>query len=89
MSGAVKDPCIAKHGCRSPVACGGFGYCRERNVADVRTTPETIERHRREAERRAGVEIISERRTKIGQVEVIFSVGRIRPRPSPDEGGRG
>lgn len=25
--------CI-KNQCRSPVACGGFGYCRELNMAD-------------------------------------------------------
>jgi hypothetical protein len=23
--------CTRKDYCRSPVACGGFGYCRERN----------------------------------------------------------
>lgn len=24
-------PCIHKDRCRSPLACSGFGYCRERN----------------------------------------------------------
>lgn len=24
------EPCISGY-CRSPVACGGFGYCRDRN----------------------------------------------------------
>ena len=27
--------CIRKDFCRSPVACGGFGYCRERNEPPV------------------------------------------------------
>lgn len=42
--------CIARGGCRSPVACGGFGYCRERNLADERTTEASIAQHRRESE---------------------------------------
>ncbi len=25
------EPCM-KGRCRSPVACGGWGYCRERNI---------------------------------------------------------
>ena len=49
LSEARRDPCIARHGCRSPVACGGFGYCRERNFSDERTTEATIAAHRREA----------------------------------------
>ena len=27
-----------KGGCSSPVACGGFGYCRERNFANRHET---------------------------------------------------
>lgn len=26
------EPCL-KDRCRSPIACGGWGYCRERNVS--------------------------------------------------------
>lgn len=27
------EPCLSGH-CRSPLACDGFGYCRERNLND-------------------------------------------------------
>lgn len=30
-------PRCIKDRCRSPVACGGFGYCRERNVEGLPT----------------------------------------------------
>lgn len=29
------EPCLGEQ-CRSPVACGGWGYCRERNARDDR-----------------------------------------------------
>jgi hypothetical protein len=29
----LPEPCLAAP-CRSPIACGGWGYCRERNVKD-------------------------------------------------------
>ena len=44
--------CIVKR-CFAPVACGGFGYCRERNAGDIITTPEMIELRRLEQAQRA------------------------------------
>lgn len=37
-----------KDRCRSPVACGGFGYCRERNQDGRSMDEETIMRRRAE-----------------------------------------
>lgn len=45
------EPCLDAP-CRSPVACSGFGYCRERNAGDKITTPEMIEARRRKVLRR-------------------------------------
>lgn len=41
--------CLKNH-CRSPVACGGFGYCRERNQDGRGMGREAIEARRIEAE---------------------------------------
>lgn len=32
---SAPEPCL-KGRCRSPVACNGFGYCRERNMGESR-----------------------------------------------------
>ena len=39
-----------KDQCRSPVACGGFGYCRERNMDHGKTppSPELVKEWQRE-----------------------------------------
>lgn len=34
--------------CRSPVACGGFGYCRQRNWDGKPCYGEDVERRKRE-----------------------------------------
>lgn len=35
--------------CRSPIACGGFGYCRERNFDGHGMSESEIQRRRRES----------------------------------------
>lgn len=47
------EPCL-KDRCRSPVACGGWGYCRERNfIDDGAPTDEQIKERRKIAEERS------------------------------------
>jgi hypothetical protein len=36
--------------CRSPLACGSFGYCRERNLDGRRMSPAEIERRKQESD---------------------------------------
>lgn len=36
--------------CRSPIACGGFGYCRNRNFDDLPVDAAGIARRRAESE---------------------------------------
>lgn len=49
------EPCLAGP-CRSPTACQGWGYCRDRNLADNGApTPEEIVTRRKAAEERAGL----------------------------------
>mgnify|MGYP001575769411 FL=1 len=40
--------CFTERGCRSPLACGGFGYCRERNFDGTTTDEHKIARLRAE-----------------------------------------
>lgn len=40
------EPCL-KDQCRSPVACEGFGYCRERNAGDAGAPTEAQQAGRR------------------------------------------
>lgn len=44
----VPEPCLSGGRCWSPIACHGWGYCRERNKADLGAPTE-----RQVAERRA------------------------------------
>lgn len=53
--------------CRSPVACSGFGYCRERKFDSRPVNRETIELRRREA---AGVV------ASVGHWQTIGNVAR-------------
>lgn len=47
------EPCLSGS-CRSPVACGGWGYCLERNKDDRGApTPQQIDERRRIAAKRA------------------------------------
>lgn len=42
---AQPEPCLNTEpfsGCRSPVACEGFGYCRERNKNDKGAPSENV-----------------------------------------------
>lgn len=46
VGGASDDPVCTKQRCHSPVACSGWGYCRERNI-DGLPTPEQVEKWKR------------------------------------------
>jgi hypothetical protein len=55
----LPEPCLANGGCRSPVACGGWSYCRERNF-DSGTPSEAVQRQWRDeaAMRNLSLEIL-------------------------------
>lgn len=45
----AKFRCIGEHGCRSPLACSGWGYCRERNMDGLPIDERGIARRRRDS----------------------------------------
>lgn len=58
----IPEPCLDGQ-CRSPVACGGWGYCRERN-APLRGAPseDQVERFREIARSRATEDVLRKAR---------------------------
>lgn len=48
------EPCLSvgRGGCHSPVACNGWGYCRERNFVEGVPSEETQRNWRKLAEER-------------------------------------
>ncbi len=51
----LPEPCLEER-CWSPVACGAFGYCRERNMRGITPTTTIVERWRRVAAQRKGAQ---------------------------------
>jgi hypothetical protein len=75
----MKPPEPCKSGrCRSPVACNGFGYCRERNANGL-PAAETIAAWREEAKANS-VEIIDRKSIKLGGFTLTTTFGRIGPK---------